>query len=235
MDTERRFFLKDSVKLLKEENAKEDFNEFVEGIKYDDKVRQCLSIKKCNLSVLNTLKCIVSEICDCLIIDANQAAITLTNNLLENLLKQSLIMWDSKGKELKGLGLLDTTFENEIREHGDSNLEPNINKCKSKGIISKNEAEQLKSFKVDYRNSFSHASVPNLLEGETVQIRRKLINISELSLSTIENVDISKMPDVRGELQQFFSNDNALRYFIEVHNYVNEIDHRLLFHLYPEQ
>lgn len=69
-------------------------------ITINNRTRSLIFIKYGKLNVLNELKSIISEICDCLIIGNGQAAITLTNHLFENSLKQTLITWDSQAKQL---------------------------------------------------------------------------------------------------------------------------------------
>ena len=57
-----------------------------------------IAIKRNMLSYLKPLWFVVNEICDCLIINKQCAAMTLTNHLFESSLKLSLILWKAYGK-----------------------------------------------------------------------------------------------------------------------------------------
>lgn len=135
--------LKYSVKGFSDAKATEYLEELRNRIVVNDYTRSLIFIKYGKLNVLNGLKPIISEICDCLIIGNAQAAITLTNHLFENSLKQTLITWDSQGRRFNDSERIDETFKQEVEDYDNRDIEPNIKRCKSKGLITKDEAERL--------------------------------------------------------------------------------------------
>lgn len=220
-----------SIKEFSDEKVIEHLNELQKKIVIKDRTRILIFIKYGKLNVLNELKSIISEICDCLIMDTSQAAITLTNHLFENSIKQTLIIWDSQGRRLGDLGQIDETFKNEVEAYDDKDIEPNINKCKSKGLITKNEAKRLIELKNMYRNSFSHASYSKLFKGaSTVLYSGSSKNPTEVKEETAM---IPKVPFLYLSAQEQFAQENALNYFLEVYGFIDKMDRKLL-DLYPE-
>ena len=168
--------LKYSVKGFSDAKATEYLEELRNRIVVNDYTRPLIFIKYGKLNVLNGLKSIISEICDCLIIGN----------------AQTLITWDSQGRRFNDSERIDETFKQEVEDYDNRDIEPNIKKCKSKGLITKDEAERLIKLKNIYRNTFSHASY-------------------------------SKQ----------FAKKNALIYFLEVYEFIDKMDKKLL-DLYPE-
>lgn len=200
-------------------------------ITINNRTRSLIFIKYGKLNVLNELKSIISEICDCLIIGNGQAAITLTNHLFENSLKQTLITWDSQGKQFDVSKRLDDVFKNEVETYDDKDIEPNINKCKSKGLVTKDEAKRLIELKNIFRNPFSHASYSKLFKDASTTIYSGgLENPADIKEET---VDISKTPFLYLLAQEQFAQKNAFLYFLEIYEFIDKMDQKLL-ELYPE-
>lgn len=63
-----------------------------------EKIVTLIAIKYNKLSGLKPLWFVINEICDCLIMNKQCAAMTLTNHLLESSLKLSLILWKAYEK-----------------------------------------------------------------------------------------------------------------------------------------
>lgn len=228
---DRNFNLKYSVKRFSDTKVDEYLSELKSRIVVNDCTKSLIFIKYGKLNVLNGLKSIISEICNCLIIGNTQAAVTLTNHLFENSLKQTLITWDSQGKQFNDTQRIDETFKDEVEAYDDKDIEPNINKCKSKGLITKDEAKRLIELKNIYRNSFSHASYSKLFKNaSTVMYSGSLKNPKEIKEET---ADISKVPLLYLLAQEQFAKSNALNYFLEVYEFIDKMDKKLL-NLYPE-
>ena len=223
--------LKYSVKGFSDAKATEYFEELRNRIVVNDYTRPLIFIKYGKLNVLNGLKSIISEICDCLIIGNAQAAITLTNHLFENSLKQTLITWDSQGRRFNDSERIDETFKQEVEDYDNRDIEPNIKKCKSKGLITKDEAERLIKLKNIYRNTFSHASYLKLFKESSTVIYSGSLN--EPTKIKEEIVDVSKVPFLYLLAQEQFAKKNALIYFLEVYEFIDKMDKKLL-DLYPE-
>lgn len=95
------------------------------------------------------------EICICIMFGLCQAAITLTNHLLESLLKYALIIShgkDKKQKEEKIKGRVVSAFVEKYKEgiklYDDANLEKTINRACTVGLISKEQ----KNKRINYTN-----------------------------------------------------------------------------------
>jgi hypothetical protein len=226
-----QIYCKHSVRDFSDEKVEECLDIIKNRIVLNDNTRLLVFIKYGELHVLNSLKPIIAEICDCLIIRNTQAAITLTNHLFENVLKQALIIWDSQGRTLNDVQQIEKLFEHEVEEYDNRDLEPNINKCKSKGLISKDESNRLKKLKDIYRNSFSHASYSRLFKNaSTIMYSASYKNPTDIKE---ESVAISKVPFLYLRAQEEFAKQNAFHYFTEIYTFVNDMDEKLL-DLYPD-
>ncbi len=227
----KNFNLKYSVKGFSDAKVAEYLDELKKYLIVNDYTRPLIFIKYGKLNVLNGLNSIISEICDCLIIGSTQAAITLTNHLFENSLKQTLITWDSQGRRFGDLGQMDETFKNEVETYDDAVLSSNIKKCQNKGLITEKDAERLNKLKNTYRNPFSHASYSKLFKHDsTIFYSTNLKNLAEIKKET---VSISKVPLLSLLAQEEFAKNNALSYFLEVYEFIDKMDKKLL-DLYPE-
>ena len=160
-----------------------------------------------------------------------QAAITLTNHLFENSLKQTLIIWDSQGRQFDNFKRIDETFKYEVETYDDKDIEPNINNCKRKGLITKDEAKRLIELKNIYRNSFSHASYKKLFKDASAVIYSG--SLKDLTEVKEEITDISKVPFLYLLGQEQCAKYNALNYFLEIYEFIDKMDNKLL-DLYPE-
>lgn len=228
---DKKISLKYSVKVLSDTKVTEYLEELKNRIVDNDYTRPLIFIKYGKLNVLNGLKSIISEICNCLIIGNMQAAITLTNHLFENSLKQTLIIWDSQGRQFDNFKRIDETFKYEVETYDDKDIEPNINNCKRKGLITKDEAKRLIELKNIYRNSFSHASYKKLFKDASAVIYSG--SLKDLTEVKEEITDISKVPFLYLLGQEQFAKYNALNYFLEIYEFIDKMDNKLL-DLYPE-
>lgn len=225
------FDLSYSLRMVSEEDIKKQLDELSKRMVLDDNTRLLMCIKNARLHVLSHLMSIIAEICDCLILKCNQAAITLTNHLFENVLKQTLIIWDSQGRCFSNNQLIEDTFKEEVEKYDDNNIEPNINLCKSKGIITKEESNQLKELKKKFRDPFSHASYTKLFGNAQMPVWRT--SLSNPNSVKEEKVNISMVPLLNTFAQVEFAKTNAAKYFLEIYTLINDLDEKLL-DLYPE-
>lgn len=97
-----------------------------------------------------------SEICKCIICGLHQAAIALTNHILESALKKALIIEESINNKNDKSNINDI-FEDATIKYANKDLDYTINQTCSKGLISKEEKKVLHKFREQFRNSFSHA------------------------------------------------------------------------------
>ena len=108
-----------------------------------------------------------SEVCKCLICGLHQAAITLTNHLLESVLKKALIIEES-AKNKTAHSDITNVFDDATEKYANKNLDFTINQACRKGLINKEEKNILHGFREQYRNAFSHADPQKTFSGVSI-------------------------------------------------------------------
>lgn len=104
-----------------------------------------------------TLDPIRNEICKCIICGLFQASITLTNFLLERSLKHCLSVGYIKENKRENINL-DRTWIERITTYDKLELGDTINRACTQGLITKEQKNQLKDFKIKFRNPYSQAN-----------------------------------------------------------------------------
>ena len=180
------------------------------------------------LKIFCELNTLIFEINKCLILELSRASITLTNNLLERLLKLALIKHDT------GIGPIpiekwNEVFEGPNRKYGSISLGNSIEKCKKFELITKNE----KTFLFDIirelmRNGFSHADSSKILADlpdETKMFQGSFSNPN----ADLREVSINQkiIPIFQALQMQDFAKENAKPYFNFVFNLIFKIEERL--------
>ena len=162
-----------------------------------------------------------SEIIDCLLIESNQAAITLTNHFLEMILKWGLVYNETNGKVENSInGIYD--YSNEIEKFRAKTLSEKINACKGKGLLGKERSNLLQNqIRVQYRNGFSHSWDENIFGEKTMTA--KTIN-PETGEIIEQNIAIKNLPVMQGIAQKNFADKNAFDYFKLVYETLKNIE-----------
>jgi hypothetical protein len=165
-----------------------------------------------------------SEICRCLICGLNQAAITLTNHLLEMALKTCLIFKYSKKNKGSDIDIFDF-FDEGIQKYDDIDLGQSINAACSAGLITKEQKIRLHNFRETFRNAYSHASLEKTFGNNSTKAKvvttKDFNSIEELGKiafdrSTDKEVKLSKLPIFRGIAQAICAEQSCVPYFVEV-------------------
>lgn len=150
------------------------------------------------------------EINTCLIFECYMASITLTNHMLEKLLKLSLVYSET--------GLTREPFKN-IREHygnahskfQNSDLSQTINSCCSAGLITKEQKKYLQNEVLEQlRNGFSHSDPNKIIEpkkGKQLYTSTNQGNTNHLEGGTVLD------PFVQSQAISFFAQSEALKYY----------------------
>jgi len=99
------------------------------------------------------------EICDCLLVGYNQAAIALTNHFFERIMKLALIYHSADNAKFGSLDVFDTIYKDAVDLYDDKQLHCNIEKCRKEGLISIEKEKTLIKWKEKVRNGFSHAEL----------------------------------------------------------------------------
>ena len=184
--------------------------------------RELLAIRNPNLYGLNILNPIIKQICDNLLIGNNYAAIALTNLLFEATMKFALIFLNPN----LHVTSYDKIHSEAIKKFDDNALEQNINACKSRGYISKEDCKRLNELARVFRNPFSHASFSKKIseitnDGMMIFGRAPISHLDEMEF---KEVKIAEMPIFYMSYLQKYVDINAMGYFGTIMYYVDKLD-----------
>jgi hypothetical protein len=162
-----------------------------------------------------------SEICKCLICNLNQAAITLTNHLIESSLKMCLaIRYSIENKNTEAQ--MEDLFKSGIEKYDKLDLDDNINRACRQALITKEQKIQLKQFKDDFRNPYSHASSVGILKDRMIKGKIISLNKGENPEKLLEKIFEDREEKVmfakdvlpaHGILQTILAKQSSLDYF----------------------
>lgn len=180
------------------------------------------------LAVFCEFNTLIFEINKCLILELDRAAITLTNHMLERLLKLALI-YNEVGIGPIEINKWSETFEEPNTNFGAIDLGNSIEKCKKNGLITDTEKTYLfDTIRVLLRNGFSHADSSNILAGlpdQTIMYQGSLTNPHE----GLKEVFINQktMPTFQAIQMKEFAKNSSHPYFDFVFNLIFKIEKRL--------
>lgn len=187
--------------------------------------RELLAIRGPKLYGLNILNPIIKQICDNLLIGNNYAAIALTNMLFKAAIKFTLIFLNPDSHAAS----YDKLFSAAIKQYDDNNLEQNINACKTRGYITKEDCKRLKKLAIVFRNPFSHASFSKKVSEITNDGIMKFgrAPISMINEIEFKDVKIADMPDFYMKQLEKYVDVNALGYFCTIMHYIDLFDQKI--------
>jgi hypothetical protein len=180
------------------------------------------------LKAFNELNTQLFEVNKCLLLEFNRAGITLTNNLLERLLKLALI-YDEVGVGPKPIESWNEIFAEPNRKYNQIKLGNSIELCKKKELITEKEKVVLfEHIRVLMRNGFSHADSTEILAGlpnDSVMYQATFSNPSN-----VQEVKINQkvIPFMQSLQMENFANENAVDYFDYVFKLIFRIEERIL-------
>jgi len=173
------------------------------------------------------------EICGCLSFGLNQAAITLTNHLLESLLKYALsykYSLDNSSEIDTGSELVEAMmkFTDEgFKKYGDKNLCSNINEAKKIELITESEHELLHAFRMKFRNPFGHSDKAKTFGNLSSQVFGAVIENNKLVSRPSIEAEIARLPIMHGLVQARIAEIEAPEYFIAMDSLVRVIKIRV--------
>lgn len=176
-----------------------------------------------------------SEAALCLILELPQAAITLTNHLLESLLKETLITHHSMPtvRDFDG-DAVDAIIEGTAEARamfGDALMGTTINAVKTAGLISKAQAKQLYQLRDHFRNPYSHGDKAKIFRDATVPVQAvKVMQDGTIAAGESRVVRVADFPIAQGLIQALIAQIDALEYF----SYVDSLARELRAKLFPE-
>jgi hypothetical protein len=181
-----------------------------------------------NLKVFNELGTLIFEINKCLILDLNRASITLTNNLLERLLKLALV-YNETGIGSKPVENWDSDFSKPNSNYGSMQLGNTIEKCKKFNLLNENEKVYLFDIVRELmRNGFSHADTNKILSDLPDSLKMFEISLSNPTEIKEVNIKHKSIPFLQAIHLENFAKDNANYYFDYVFNLIFRIEQRLI-------
>lgn len=181
-----------------------------------------------NFKIFSELQGPIYQQVSCLILKLYYPSITLTNFILERLLKLALI-YNQVGIRKIPLDKVDTVFEEANKTYGTLNLGNSIEQCKSKGLITEAERNSLyNNIREMFRNGFSHADAGKIMVNAPDKQEVVQVNISNID-------DIQKLvlnPKVNPTMQyiytESFARANYIQYFNFVFILISNIEARLI-------
>ncbi|MGB3144464.1 MAG: hypothetical protein WBB24_10165 [Maribacter sp.] len=179
------------------------------------------------LTVLDNLKEVRTEICYCIFFGLHQAAITLTNHLLENTLKTGLLYSEFGVKLLSDVNKMDTLYKEGLDKFNGLDLNDTINRSCSKGLITKEEKKILHEFRERLRNGFSHSDSRKIFKDVKVPLWMGTYdNVEEKGLD-FKECDISEIPQLQGIAKSELAENNSFHYFNCVYGILKRIESKL--------
>ncbi|MFT3823637.1 MAG: hypothetical protein QM731_06935 [Chitinophagaceae bacterium] len=156
------------------------------------------------------------EACDCYVIGANTACITLTSHLLERYCKELLIQVDFGPSFMRLNFQFDGTSPSDLSVYLNKDLSQTLAACKSKSLLSKEMWKVLDNYREIFRNGFSHYDPARILKGLTYKVSitnnpDEPIEEREFKLHDIPNVAFAV---------EVFAEKNAWKYLVTVENFI---------------
>ena len=174
------------------------------------------------------------EICLSIMFGMCQAAITLTNHLLESLLKYALIIkkgneFQQTEDEIKGRGIasLEEKYAEGIRLYGGVNLHDSINHAHQEHLISEEQRQQLHQFREIFRNAYGHADKKKIFGTSTMPVTAMRLEDDKLVQDESKDAEIASLLIGQGLAQAQIAQYNAPPYFLYLDSLVREINAKL--------
>ena len=189
------------------------------------------------LAILSALNPVKYQIINCLMIEQNIASVTLTNHLLERMLKLALIE-----KEIYGLKIgkddieLKLKLDFSYKKYDNLVLSQSIKEAYKSELINDKEKEYLYNIVRDnIRNAFSHAEMEKINKGKQESITMFSYKFGEVeekfrnqeALAHKEIIVSTKVPVLQSEIQNDKCSQIAMPYFESIYKIAKNIDARL--------
>ena len=164
----------------------------------------------------NQLDNVREEICRCICFNFYQAAITLTNHLIESFLRLSVAIKKSGATEYNDESLV--KIDDAFNSLSKLTLFPLINLAFDHKIITEDQLKQIEKYFKKIRNPFSHGSPHQLLNnaGKMGMIRTSFSGKTPLKVMEVDN---QKQFQLHGLFQGAKASNDAIPYF----KYVDEL------------
>jgi hypothetical protein len=170
----------------------------------------------------------IFEVNKCQILELHKASITLTNYILERLLKIALI-YNETGVESKPVEEWDSIFEAPNDKYGSKPLSNTIELCNKQCLITNEERDVLFDIiRVSMRNGFSHADSSKILASLPDKTTMYLVSLSNPSDLKEVQLDPKIMPAIQAVHIDNVAKEISEQYFSYVFDLIGKIEGRLI-------
>jgi hypothetical protein len=193
-------------------------------------------IRHCHLTEygLPELEPLRYEITLCLTFGLYQAALTLTNHLLESLLKCALSYHYALQKQPKQAISLKTFtewFKEAQSRYNDKELSYTINQASTHGFITKEEKKKLHHFRTTLRNAYGHADRRKQFGNTTVPAQAVNFADTKAIKEGKQNVPLVDLPLFHGFFQVIYAEADAVPYYL----FIDNLARHIIAKLFPDQ
>jgi hypothetical protein len=155
------------------------------------------------------------EITICIIFGLYQAAITLTNHMIEKYLKIALI-YKNANFEADGKTTVEKLSNATARStaiYNANDMDKNINAACTQGIITKKDKKELNYIRNSLRNAYSHADAFKIHGNMSIPATGAKLTDKGFELEDEDVAKIALLPMLQGIAQAKHAEANALPYF----------------------
>ncbi|OIQ16631.1 MAG: hypothetical protein BM557_09985 [Flavobacterium sp. MedPE-SWcel] len=160
-------------------------------------------------------------------IKAYSASITLTNHILERLLKLALIKDELKLERINFEKWNETYTADKFEEINNSTMFDTIKKCHERKLIDDEEKEHLTYIRQSIRNGFSHYTPKAILKDN---YDTKTFTLRDRNHNEIKKIEMNykDIPIFQSHYIDQFTREHALEYFDYVFVLINSIKNNLM-------
>jgi hypothetical protein len=174
------------------------------------------------------------EVCLCLVFGLHQAAITLTNHLLESLLKNALIVWHTKleakaqsSRTQHSIESFVALFRPARKQFSSNDLGDNINRACTAGLITKEQKKELHDIRERIRNPYSHSDKDKAFGDQRIPAQAVRIEDGKFVVEQPENPQLAGLIIAHGIAQAMQAEQEAVPYFFYMDKLVRQIRAKL--------
>lgn len=189
-----------------------------------------------DLSYMISLLNLRWEILISLLLENNNASITLTNHFVERMLKLSLIQLETKDVNLSEPEKYSKRVIHAHNQYDRLTLDATIKHNKKKHLISEDEFHYLSTVCKSLRDSYSHAQVGMINKSQPEKLSGYMFSIEDVKNKltkgetdfTKTKIELPKESPTMVQLNQTESaRENALEYFTRIYDILVNIEERL--------
>jgi hypothetical protein len=156
------------------------------------------------------------EACNCYVIGASTACVTMTNHLLERYCKELLIQVEFGPPFMRINFQSGETSSPDLSVYFNKDLSQTLATCKAKGLLSKETWKILDKYRDIFRNGFSHYDPAKVLKAHNYRI--SMIKMSGEPMEERE-FNLHEIPHV-GLAIDAFAERNVWIYLVTVENFI---------------